>query len=373
LRGLCIVAVVLHHINLRIRFNHSIVGQAIGPAANRVLFWSGYYGVRVFFVVSGFLIAGWSLKRWGQLSDLNRRQFYLMRFARIVPCLFGLLALLSIAHLAGVPNFTINTQRTSLWRALLAASTFHVNWLEARHGYLPAAWDVLWSLSVEEAFYVLFPVLCTFARKRIVLIGALLALVVASPFARLLTTNELWADYGYFGCMDGVALGCLAAILCSTITFSRRALIAVQISGSILSLFIEVFRGTAARIGVYKVGLDVTVLEIGIALLLISMQHRFENGLSGLRRRSAVLRWFGRNSYEVYLTHMIVVWPSVMLFSHFQINMNAAAVWFLLTIAVAGVVGDSVARFYSEPLNRALRLKFLPPRSVAVVAGADSN
>ena len=45
LRGLCIVAVVLHHINLRIHFRDSSMGQLLGPAANRVLFWNGYYGV----------------------------------------------------------------------------------------------------------------------------------------------------------------------------------------------------------------------------------------------------------------------------------------------------------------------------------------
>lgn len=219
LRGLCIIAVVMHHSNLRIRFNHSVIGQMIGPAANRVLFWSGYYGARVFFVVSGFLIAGWSLRRWGRLENLDLQQFYLLRFARIVPCLCGLLLLLTIAHWAGVPNFTINSQRTSLWRALLAAFTFHVNWLEARHGYLPAAWDVLWSLSVEEVFYLVFPWLCVFTRKQIVLVSVLIAFIAAGPFARVLTTNNLWADYGYLSCMDGIALGCLAAILSSKVKF----------------------------------------------------------------------------------------------------------------------------------------------------------
>ena len=48
LRGLCIVAVVLHHMNLRIHFNQSALGKFVGAAANRVLFWSGYYGVIIF-------------------------------------------------------------------------------------------------------------------------------------------------------------------------------------------------------------------------------------------------------------------------------------------------------------------------------------
>lgn len=117
LRGFCIVAVLLHHINLRLHFRDSSLGQLIGPAANRALFWNGYYGVRMFFVISGFLITSWSLKRWGRLSQLNVRQFYRMRFARIMPCLTGLLLLLAVLDRAGVPRFIINTQHTSLARA----------------------------------------------------------------------------------------------------------------------------------------------------------------------------------------------------------------------------------------------------------------
>src|SRR5579859_365850 len=184
LRGLCIVAVVLHHINLRIHFRDSNLGQLLGPAANRVLFWNGYYGVRMFFVISGFLITSWSLKRWGKLSQLNVRQFYQMRFARIMPCLAGLLLVLVLLDRLGVPRFVVNTQHTSLTRALIAALTFHVNWLEAKTGYLPASWDVLWSLSVEEIFYVLFPLLCIILRKQGLLIGMLISFVLVGPFVR---------------------------------------------------------------------------------------------------------------------------------------------------------------------------------------------
>jgi peptidoglycan/LPS O-acetylase OafA/YrhL len=275
LRGLCIVAVVLHHINLRIHFRDSSLGQMIGPAANRVLFWNGYYGVRMFFVISGFLITTWSLKRWGSLSRLDRRQFYRMRFARIVPCLIGLLILLSLLDRFGVPRFTINTQHTSLGRALLAALTFHVNWLEARTGYLPAAWDVLWSLSVEEVFYVLFPLLCTLLRKPALLIGLFSCFVIAGPFARVQTRNELWADYGYLSCMDGIALGCLAAMLAAKVRFNHKLNLALRTAGIALILLITVFRGTAARLALYKVGLDVTTLQLGAALLLIALQQSF--------------------------------------------------------------------------------------------------
>ncbi|HEX3586284.1 MAG TPA: acyltransferase [Candidatus Angelobacter sp.] len=394
LRGLCIVAVVLHHINLRIHFRDSSLGQLIGPAANRVLFWNGYYGVRMFFVISGFLITTWSLKRWGSLSQLDRRQFYLMRFARIVPCLVALLVLLSILDRFGVPRFTINTQHTSLGRALLAALTFHVNWLEAHTGYLPAAWDVLWSLSVEEIFYVFFPLLCTMLRKPALLIGVFSCFVIAGPFARVQTNNELWADYGYLSCMDGIALGCLAALLAAKVRLNHKSNLVLRFSGILLILLITVFRGTAARLALYKVGLDVTTLQVGAALLVIALQQSFEARAafghspllsSSVRTRSAVmlrglgsalfrstefLRWFGRNSYEVYLTHMLVVWPMVGLFFHFHQGLNTAVLWFLAITALTGVAGHVLARSYSGPLNRRLRTRSLhaAPRS-AVAAG----
>jgi peptidoglycan/LPS O-acetylase OafA/YrhL len=370
LRGLCIIAVVVHHINLRIRFQQSAAGHLIGLAANRVLFWSGYYGVRVFFVISGFLIATWSLKRWGLLRAMDRRDFYLMRFARIVPCLAALLLLLSVLHMTGTPQFVINPQRASLPRALLAGVTFHINWLEAKAGYLPAGWDVLWSLSVEEVFYIFFPLLWMWLRKPWLVIATLVAFVAAGPFARVLTHNELWADYGYLQCMDGIALGCLAALFNVKVRLPIRANQLFSLGGTALCLLIVVFRGTAAKIGFYKLGLDVTVLEMGTALLLIALQQNFERAAgTPSRSRSGsllftkqILQWFGRSSYEVYLTHMLVVWPMVMLFFHFHLSLEMAPLWFVAATALAGLAGYGVARFYSEPVNRRLRKVFLTSR-----------
>ncbi|HEU4413885.1 MAG TPA: acyltransferase [Candidatus Angelobacter sp.] len=387
LRGLCIIAVVLHHTNLRVRFHLSAFGKLLGPSADRVLFWNGYYGVIVFFVISGFLITTWSLKRWGSLRHIDRRQFYLMRFARIIPCLAGLLAILALLDRAGVPRFVINTQHTSLGRALLAALTFHINWLEAHTGYLPASWDVLWSLSVEEVFYVFFPLLCTLLRKQLLIAGAFCCFVIIGPFARTHAFNDLWADYGYLSGMDGIALGCLAAILTARIRLSGKATVALRLCGSALCLLITVFRAAAARLAFYKAGLDVTILELGAAMLLISLQQRFENSaIAGdvtrattsanspngvksffnstarlLFHSTAFLRWFGRNSYEVYLTHMFVLWPVVLLYLHYGISLNFLPLLFPVALALTGLLGYLVAQFYSEPLNRGIRKQFAAP------------
>jgi len=145
-----------------------------------------------------------------------------------------------------------------------------------------------------------------------------------------------------------------------------------------------VFRGIAVRLAFYKAGLDVTILEIGSALLLIALQQKAESQpisdergtirLKGvtevLYRSTAFLRWFGRNSYEVYLTHMLAVWPMVGLFFYFHQGIHLAPLWFLATLALAGGLGGLVARFYSEPLNRRLRTKLLNVASTDRAAAA---
>jgi len=220
-----------------------------------------------------------------------------------------------------------------------------------------------------------------------ILIALLSCFLVIGPFARVSTQNELWADYGYLSCMDGIALGCLVAMISAKIKLGDKANLALRIVGTLLCLLITVFRGTASRLALYKVGLDVTVLGIGTALLLIALQTTFEasgsrldpspasgNKFAAARkaifRSTSFLRWFGRNSYEVYLTHMLVVWPMVLLFLYFRLSINWSPLWFLMTTALAGIYGYLVARFYSEPLNYWLRVKSMPAKGkTAAVAG----
>ncbi|MEO0899525.1 MAG: acyltransferase, partial [Bacteroidota bacterium] len=165
IRGLCILAVVLLHLNIHFGFSDSFLKEAIHPSLYTLLFWSGYYGVVIFFTLSGYLITSSILKKFGQLSSIHIKTFYWFRLARILPLLLFLLLILSILHLAGVPGFTIQPEKTSLIRAVFSALTFHTNWLQIQIGYLPGNWDILWSISIEESFYLLFPVVCFLLKK----------------------------------------------------------------------------------------------------------------------------------------------------------------------------------------------------------------
>jgi peptidoglycan/LPS O-acetylase OafA/YrhL len=180
----------------------------------------------IFFAISGFLITTTALRRWGRLSQVSLRGFYLMRFARIAPLLILLLAILSTLHFARLCDFVVTAKTGGLSRALFAALTFHVNLLEANRGYLPGNWDILWSLSVEEMFYLFFPLLSRLFTRVTLFIPFLAAFVLLGPFARtyLAHGNQLWKEYSYLGGMDAIALGSLTALASAQFPLSRGTL-----------------------------------------------------------------------------------------------------------------------------------------------------
>jgi len=359
LRGLAILAVIVLHVNIRVPLDKSPLGAFLKsgwPHALdlfRILVWNGYNGVIVFFAVSGFLITSNCLRRYGALRDISIRGFYRMRFARIAPLLVALLAVSSALHFAHLNGFVIDPAKFSWARAMFAALTFHVNWLEAsQNSYLPANLDVLWSLSVEETFYLLFPLVCYLLRRNWALIVLLLGFVAAGPFARTVwTQNELWADHSYLSCMDAIALGCLAALAAARFRLPRKLSFAVRWTGLAMMILVTCFRRQCKQLGLYQHGLDVTVLALGAALLLIVIAQDRKPGTW----LTAPLRWFGRNSYEVYLTHSFVVVLMTGLFVAWGSPYAWSPLWFVAVAAVSGVLGAAIAKYYSEPLNRKLR------------------
>jgi peptidoglycan/LPS O-acetylase OafA/YrhL len=316
----------MNHVNMRLRlakvpYTHGLPDQLVS-----FLVWNGQPGVQIFFAVSGFLITSTALRRWG--SQVPIADFYRLRFARIAPLLLALLAILSVLDLAQVKYFKF----TGLPRALLAALTFHINVLEARRGYLPANWDILWSLSVEEMFYLFFPLLRRYTR---LFIAVLLILIILGPFART-HGNEIWKEYSYLGGMDAIALGCLTALLAPRIHFSPRLLAALGSALLIVTLYF------------FK---DMTILAIGTCLICAASALTDWTGPRLLRP----LLNLGQRSYEVYLTHMFVVFAFFQLFLIAGKPMAAVPLFFIATVIISGLVGEAVARLYSEPLNRRLR------------------
>src|SRR6266851_2120352 len=356
LRSLAIFFVLMNHVNMRLLLAKVPYTRGLPHQLVYSLVWNGQFGVQIFFAVSGFLITSTSLRRWGSLSHVSARDFYLLRFARIAPLLLLLLAVLSALHAAHLKDFVVSAKAGGLGRALVAALTFHVNVLEARRGYLPGNWDILWSLSVEEMFYLFFPIVSRlFARGKLFVV-LLAAFVVLGPFARTLLANgnELWGQYSYLGGVDAIALGCLTALAVARFPLSPRTLRGLTVAGSALLLFILCFAAQPANIALERAGLDMSVLALATCMLITAASQ--PNWTSpGVLRPLAQL---GQRSYEVYLTHMFVVFAFFHLFLLAGKPMFAVPLLFLVVIVVSAVAGEVVARVYSEPLNQLIRSRW---------------
>jgi peptidoglycan/LPS O-acetylase OafA/YrhL len=344
LRGLAIFLVLMNHVNMRLRGAKVPYTAGMPEQLVSSLVWNGQVGVQIFFAISGFLITSTSLRRWGSLAKVNVREFYWLRFARIAPLLLLLLMILSALHFAHVKNFVVQPRTGGLGRALFAALTFHVNVLEARRGYLPANWDILWSLSVEEMFYLFFPLVCWVLGRGWGLIAFLLVFVVLGPFARTVFAqgNEVWREYSYLGGMDAIALGCLTALLVSAKKFSRRTLLVLGGAGAAILIFMLCFSIRA---------MNMTVLALGTCMVMVAASETPWQSPGFLMP----LLKLGQGSYEVYLTHMFVVFALFGLFLDLGKPMGGVPVFFVTVIVAAGLLGNVVARFYSEPMNRFLR------------------
>lgn len=351
LRGLSILAVVLNHINIRIPLAKTAFGQVVPSDAVNAIVWNGQNGVTIFFAVSGFLITSTAIRRWGSLKEVNPGDFYRLRFARIAPLLLLLLVVLSVLDLMHMRGFVIRPEQGGLVRALFAALTFHLNWLEAQRGYLPGSWDVLWSLSVEEMFYLFFPLFVCVLRGGRWLILFLAIFVALGPFARtLFTHNALWVEKSYLGSMDAIALGCLTAIGLSKLRMPRRLSAMVLAIGVSAITLVLCFSDVLNRFGLYRTGLDMTMLAVGTCMVIAATANQRQ-----ARTIMLPFSWFGRHSYEVYLTHMFVVIWLTQLFTALGQPMAWALAWYAATLALTGLLGWITARWYSEPMNRRLR------------------
>ena len=201
------LCVVLLHIQIHMPQEQSLLASMLPQTLFNIVFRSGYYGVIIFFVISGFLVTRSALERWGSLDAVPWRAF---PAARIYPAAAADRA--GGAARAGRAGFVIET--TSLARC--AGRAGHAPELAGgRTGYLPAAWACCGRCRWKKAFYLAFPLLCMLALatgERLLKL-TLLLFVALGPFARVaFTDNEIWADHSYLSCLDGIAIGCLAAL-----------------------------------------------------------------------------------------------------------------------------------------------------------------
>lgn len=358
LRGLAILLVVVHHLALRIPPKQTALADVVPQRLLAALGYNGYEAVFVFFVISGFLIAGHSLRRWGSLAAIDLRAFYARRAARILPCLLLLLAALSLLHLAGVPDYVIDKPQQSLGGALASALGLYLNWYEGRTGWLPGGWDVLWSLSIEEVFYLGFPLACLLLRDVRALVVALFALALSLPLTRAaLAANEIWQEKAYLPGMAAIATGVLAALLANRVSPSSaiaRLLAFLGAAGLATAFVFGDLLWKAVGNGY------MLALTLSAAMLLLGLHGHSREGTRGMRGLGW-LRSMGRLSYEIYLGHMFVVFAAVGLYRALGEDVRSGAWWYPPVVLACWALGALWARTYSLPCERALRRRWSPP------------
>ena len=348
LRGVAVLMVLFYH---GFFWSNGVVTWT--PAPMRVfvdITRAGWLGVDLFFVLSGFLITGILIESKSR-ADYYRR-FYYRRALRILPAYFALLALLLIARVVHL-------------RFAVVSSLFAANFA----GLLGVAneYGPLWSLAVEEQWYLLWPTAVKHFTRRIVTAIALVIVLGSWAFRfvafRLGYTDGLWG-YTWFTA-DGLAMGALLAIALRSpkATHERCAIGAI-----VLSLI-----GFALLIVGWPHGVLTRTTAWGAAFQSLIFVLIFAGAIVGAlvfgsryRVRSRVLLFFGEISYGLYLIHVLgfSLYDEVLVsFGLAGRDPHRSAFAMILRFAIAGGASIGVAylsrRYFEEWF---LRLKERPLR-----------
>lgn len=290
LRGCAILAVLLYH------GLYWSLGGSPDPVFNAVIKATvvGWLGVNLFFVLSGFLITGILLDSKGKPSYY--RQFYLRRALRILP---AFLAMIVILFLVGW--FTLG----SAFLSLLFLSNFGGIFT---HFHL-SIYRPFWSLSVEEQFYLAWPLIVAKVSTR-TLTALSLGLCIVEPLLRWFSAASglsLGGVHATYLIADNLALGALAAIFArskyGTLSNALKVGFALCLMGAMIFIAGSPF-GIMHQNNVVGDTLETVPWNIfftGIMLLFLGLRSPLFSG-----HLTAPLRFFGNISYGLYLIHLLI-------------------------------------------------------------------
>jgi peptidoglycan/LPS O-acetylase OafA/YrhL len=267
LRAISILLVILSHL---VKWKH-ISGQVLGSY--------GTLRVFIFFVLSGYLITNILLGEYQRTSTISLRNFYIRRAFRIFPAAFVFLAVVSILYRSQMS-----------WFHITAAVFYFANMDPSR----PWVFGHLWSLSIEEQFYLLWP----FALKKwyrhrtwIVLGAFWITPVFRTALYAFKVRNGLAGSLPLFS--SHLAIGCLLAILAPRIPKISRSVALIMLAGLIL---IPWFAGNTPARTLFSLFVLSPLLNISAAGLVL---HVIQSPYGALNWQPVV--WLGRISYSLYL------------------------------------------------------------------------
>ena len=349
MRGIAILLVLILHFHLTYRLQQTPFTSAWLSDSIKAVARNGNYGVTMFFAVSGFLITSTSMKRFGTLGRIDLISFYGYRASRILPCLLLALSLMVLLSFAGMRSFVDKPDTVGMGLAVASVLTFWHNVLMAKVGYFNYAMNILWSLSVEEVFYLTFPPLCLMLKRPRAIIAFLCIPIVVAPIYRSLhSQDEIVALYGYLSCFDAIAMGCCAALIAKPRNANARTDRAICILAGCVIAAVYLC-GPIMKNVVW----GVSVVAACTAILLY--QFKGSGGHGTQHAVAKIVRWFGVRSYEFYLFHIIVLGIMREYVTRETLSVYAKPFWLVLFIVLSALTANLVFKFFSEPLNAALR------------------
>ena len=345
IRALAVLAVLLYHADL---------GWIRG----------GFLGVDVFFVLSGFLITSLILEELDRSNRVDFKRFYLGRARRLLPALLLMLIVVGAVVAIWYRDAAYQFARDAL------SSAFYVNnwWYIATDlSYFeaigrPPLLNHLWSLAVEEQFYLIWPLLAFLVYRRFhrrgVGIFALVLALASTAWMITMSVSQGFPDFAdpsraYFG-TDSHAMGLLigAALatfwrpgrLSSIVTPSARWLITgLGLASLITVIGFLVFVGEYTP-WMYRGGF--LALAIVVAVLIAAASHPASP--LGRRMGSQPWRYLGQRSYGLYLWH----WPVFML-TRPALDIALDGFWLLvLRLAITVGIAELSFRFLEMPIRR---------------------
>src|SRR5215471_5241103 len=297
LRAVSILMVIIAHLGM--------IGRA-----PQFLIRYGVFGVQVFFVISGYLITTLLAREHEKLGRIDLKAFYLRRFFRIVPAAYFYFAILFVFYWAQFRPVDI-----------LSLLTFTSNYNIGR----PVNVAHIWSLSVEEQFYILWPVTLSlfFHRRTRILVWAFCLSPLFFLAFHVVHLNA-YRPTAFPTTYDSLALGCLAAVLAPRLDFLRSRWF--FLCGPLAMLFYWPLWTTRVS-GLIHIFFLWPASHLCIAMFMMHAIHRKYWLLN-----TKPIIWIGTLSYSLYLWHVpFLVDPRITSrFSIFWIFACAAVSYYLV-------------------------------------------
>lgn len=347
MRGVAILMVLLYHGFARLQEPDAFTGFARLFVRSLSLGWTG---VNLFFALSGFLITGILLD--SKDHPQYYRRFYLRRALRILPVYYALLVLLALLGRYGMQGENISFAFLGLSAIYLANVTVFFG--------VPIQFPVLWSLAVEEHFYLIWPTAVrNMSRRAIGVVAVVIA--VASTLVRVITWSmdrNFFAHYTWM-VADGLALGSLLAVLMRGPLGTRKGLLWILLSVTVAGLA-PVLVDFLIHRPLAGGSLHITAVNL---LSMAAVAGSLLLGTSAWRGlvQHRILTFFGEISYGLYLIHMLIFnvfdnlqhlfFPRV---PSFKGHFDVMTIRFLISGSIAILLAVLSRRYFEE---RFLRLK----------------